>query len=239
MCCLCFETHDGVVFNFFKFKFKFNLFLFHLEQPPSDNTHQEVHHESVSQGEWFTAPSWNKIDVKQINHSSWIMINLLSHNWIYFYSFLHSIFLLFQIFQNKKEKKVFWLFCFFENFFKGKISSYFWLSSFRQNHLVGNLIFQCYISHFPIFRKKGFLFFFFSKFLSFTIYRQDFYFGWIIFSKNKTAGKIFVFGWKIEILAGKSRTLIQMLFQELLELLMIMSLLQVENIHWIYICQLI
>ena len=45
-CVVCASKHMMVLFFILFIFFKFNLFLFLLEQPPSDNTHQEVHHKT-------------------------------------------------------------------------------------------------------------------------------------------------------------------------------------------------
>ena len=138
------------------------------------------------------------MEMKQIYHSSFFMINLLSQNWIYFCSFLFFIqffFYFFNFFKTKKRKKFFDFFVFSKNFSKENFLLIFDISLFGKTISLVIWFFNVIYHIFLFLEKKGFILFF-SKFLSFTINRQDGDFGWKIFSKNKTAGKIFVFGWK-------------------------------------------
>ena len=123
------------------------------------------------------------------------MINLLSHNWIYFCSFV-QFFFTFSNFSKQKREKSFLTFLFFSKIFsKENFLLIFDISLFGKTISLVIWFFNVIYHIFLFLEKKGFILFF-SKFLSFTINRQDGDFGWKIFSKNKTAGKIFVFGWK-------------------------------------------
>ena len=131
--------------------------MFHLKRSLSNNTHQEINHESVSQYDWFTREikwTWSNLTIL---HESWSICSVIIE--FIFVLFFIQFFYFFKFFKTKKRKKFFDFFV-FSKIFQRKISSYYWLFSFRQKHLVGNLIFNVIYHIFLFLEKKGFILFF-------------------------------------------------------------------------------
>ena len=111
------------------------------------------------------------------------MINLLSHNWICSFFFVQFFFYFFKFFKTKKRKKFFDFFVFFKIFSKEKFLLIFDFLLFGKTISLVICFFNVIYHIFLFLEKKGFILFF-SKFLSFTINRQDGYFDWKISNRK-------------------------------------------------------